>query len=145
MRPNQIANCSGIERSRPRPVRIWAICSVLAASPASTAAGSPGVRRSIRNTRTATISSTGRVASSRRARKPPTSVSLPPSGRSGAVLLQVPVDVDVGDEEAGDVLARRHRLVVFAERRVGRDLEGAGMDLVGELLLGRLVGGAHEL
>jgi hypothetical protein len=68
MRPNQMPNCSGIERSRPRPVRICAICSVLAASPASIAAGSPGVSRSIRNTSTATISSTGIVDSSRRNR-----------------------------------------------------------------------------
>ena len=46
-----------------------AICSVFAASPARIAAGSPGVRRSIRNTSTATISRTGIVATSRRAMK----------------------------------------------------------------------------
>ena len=32
------------------------------------------------------------------------------AARSCSVLLQVPVDVAVGDEEAADVLARRHRL-----------------------------------
>ena len=58
-----------------------AICSVLAASPASTAAGSPGVSRSIRNTSTATISSTGRVASSRRSEEAAHRVGLEPSRR----------------------------------------------------------------
>ena len=67
--PAQMPNCTGIERSRPRLARIAAICSLLAASPARIAAGSPGVRRSIRNTSTATTSSTGIVASSRRAMK----------------------------------------------------------------------------
>ena len=45
-----------------------AICSVVAASPARIAAGSPGVSRSMRNTSTATTSSTGMVAATRRAR-----------------------------------------------------------------------------
>ena len=148
MWPIQMANCSGIDRSSPRLARICAICSVVAASPASTAAGSPGVRRSIRNTSTATISSTGSVASSRRGEKVQHRLG---AGRAAAgadqapVLLQVPVDVAVGDEEAADVLARRHRLVVLAERRMGADLERARVDLVGQLLLRRLVGGAHEL
>jgi hypothetical protein len=55
-----------IGSSSPRRLRIWAICSVVALSPAMMAAGSDGVRRSIRNTSTATISITGMVASSLR-------------------------------------------------------------------------------
>src|SRR4029079_12187707 len=69
-----------------------------------------------------------------------------PRSPSGAtVLLQVPVDIPVADEEPADVLACRHRLGALAERRMRRDLERAGVDLVGKLLLRRLVGGAHEL
>jgi hypothetical protein len=41
----------------------------VAASPAMIAAGSPGVRRSSRKTKTATTSRTGTVAASRRAMK----------------------------------------------------------------------------
>src|SRR5512147_3351931 len=128
-------NCTGIERSSPRLERIWAICSVLAASPARIAAGSPGVSRSMRKTSTATTSSTGIVDSRRRRMKvyisergaatrrlrPP---SDPPGERAplGApdhvgirlVLLYVPVDVPRSDHPAGDVLARGERVDVFA-------------------------------
>jgi hypothetical protein len=64
--PNQMKNCVKIGWSRPRLLRIAATCSEFALSPAITAAGSPGVSRSIRNTNTATISITGKVASRRR-------------------------------------------------------------------------------
>ena len=60
--PSQMKNCVTIGPSSPSRVRIAAICSALALSPAMIAAGSPGVSRSIRNTSTATISITGTVA-----------------------------------------------------------------------------------
>src|SRR5258706_8189822 len=138
MWPSQMPNCTRIGRSRPSSARMRAIWSVLAASPARIAAGSPGARRSMRNTSTATISSTGRVASSLRAIK-----EIKPKKKS--VLLQVPVEVAGLVEEAGDVLARGERRIEFAERHVGADLERARLDLLGELLLLRLVGLAHEL
>ena len=66
MLANQMKNWVKIGSSRPSRLRIAATCSALALSPAMIAAGSPGVRRSIRNTSTATISITGAVASRRR-------------------------------------------------------------------------------
>jgi hypothetical protein len=63
---SQMKNCVTIGSSRPSRLRISAICSALALSPAMIAAGSPGVSRSIRNTKSATISITGRVAARRR-------------------------------------------------------------------------------
>src|SRR5258706_5312456 len=138
MWPSQMPNCARIGRSRPSSVRMRAIWSVLAASPARIAAGSPGARRSKRNTSTATISRTGTVARILRATKENKLAAE-------SVLLQVPVDVAVGDEEAADVLACRHRLRVLAQRHVRADFEGARLHRVGELLFCRLVGGAHEL
>ena len=64
--PSQMKNCVTIGSSSPSRLRMAAICSALALSPAMMAAGSPGVRRSIRNTNTATISITGAVAIKRR-------------------------------------------------------------------------------
>src|SRR5262249_39652171 len=134
--------CCGTDRSRPKVVRIRAICSVDAASPPSTAAGSPGVRRSIRNTRTETTSRTGTVASRRR----PRNWHMSGWRRGGlSVLLQVPVDVAVGDEKARDVLRGCHRLVELTERHVRADLKRARVQLVRQLLLRHLVGGPHEL
>src|SRR5262245_4148469 len=148
-------NCTAIGLSSPRFSRMRAICSVFAASPARIAAGSPGVRRSIRKTSTATISRTGIVASRRRARKVYTGPQketapefTPEPSRcysSRSVLLQVPVDVAVGDEPAGDVLAPDGHVHEFAERRMRADLERARLDRLGELLLLRLVRLAHEL
>ena len=48
-------------------LRISASLSLVASSPAMMAAGSPGVRRRIANTTTATMAMTGSVASNRRA------------------------------------------------------------------------------
>ena len=66
--PDQMKNCSTMGRSRPSWLRICATCSVVALSPAMIAAGSEGVRRSIRKMKTATTSITGIVPSSRRNR-----------------------------------------------------------------------------
>ncbi|MBA7482925.1 hypothetical protein ES707_18429 [subsurface metagenome] len=66
--PDQMTNCSIIGRSRPSWPRILATCSALALSPAMIAAGSDGVRRSIRKMKTATTSITGIAPSSRRNR-----------------------------------------------------------------------------
>ncbi len=63
---DQMKNCSIIGRSRPSWLRICATCSVVALSPAMTAAGSDGVSRSIRKMKTATTSITGTVPSNRR-------------------------------------------------------------------------------
>ena len=62
----QMTNCVRIGWSSPRRLRISATCSALALSPAMMAAGSEGVRRSIRNTRIATMTITGMVAASLR-------------------------------------------------------------------------------
>src|SRR6185369_16625641 len=94
------------------------------------AAGSPGARRNKRNTRTATISSTGRVASSLRAIK-----EIKLNGKSVLVLLQVPVEVAGLVKQAADVLARGQRGVEFPQRHVRPDFEGARLDFLGELLL----------
>jgi len=47
--------------------------------------------------------------------------------------------------EARDAAPRGERVGVLAERSVGRDLEGARLDLLGERLLLRVVGLAREL
>src|SRR5262245_10480663 len=146
------------------------ICSALAASPARIAAGSPGVRRSIRNTRTATTSSTGSVAARRRKIKAVIGVGKERRPRCGErrgrrdlrlalVLLDVPVDVARTDHEARDVLPRGERVRVLAERGVRRNVERPRLNrlrerfllrvvrLAGELvaqLLDRLVGGPAE-
>ena len=61
-------NCVKIEPDRPSFSRISAMSALVAASPAMTAAGSPGVSRSIRKMSTATISTTGMVERMRRPR-----------------------------------------------------------------------------
>ena len=61
-------NCEKIEPDRPSFSRISATSAVVAASPAMIVAGSPGVSRSIMKMRTATISTTGIVDSTRRPR-----------------------------------------------------------------------------
>ncbi|MNV69252.1 hypothetical protein D3C71_1621560 [compost metagenome] len=64
--PTQMKNCSSNGRSSPRLTRMRSMSATDACSPAITAAGSPGVRRSNRNTNTATMTTTGTVASRRR-------------------------------------------------------------------------------
>src|SRR6185369_1342820 len=110
MFPNQMKNWVKIGWSRPRLLRIAATCSEFALSPAITAAGSPGVRRSIRNTNTATISITGRVASRRRRMYP--SIAL--------FHLDVPQRERRRSKQTAHVLAERLRLHVLAERKVRR-------------------------
>ena len=83
--PIQITNCSRIGRLSPSLSRISAIWPAVALSPAMIAAGSPGVSRSIRNTKIATIASTGTVASRRRATK--ASMSGGPLPRNSSLLL----------------------------------------------------------
>src|ERR1700679_4212327 len=61
-------NCAAIGRSRPSSDRIWAMSASEAELPAITAAGSPGLNRSIRNTSTATMTTTGTTAATRRQR-----------------------------------------------------------------------------
>jgi len=62
----QTTNCSTNGRSRPSFMRTASIASVVASSPAMIAAGSPGARRSRKNTNSATTAITGRVANRRR-------------------------------------------------------------------------------
>ena len=65
MLPIQTKNCVTIGWSRPSFARMSATSCDVAAAPAMIAAGSPGVRRSIAKTKTATIAMTGIVASRR--------------------------------------------------------------------------------
>src|SRR4029079_2778487 len=70
----------------------------------------------------------------------------PSRGRRRRILLlaDVPVEVARADHAPLDALAHRGRGDVLAERRVRPDLECAGLDLVGELLLRRFIGIPHE-
>src|SRR5476651_1640846 len=129
-------NCTGMGRSSPRPARISATWSGLAASPAMIAAGSPGVSRSIRNTNTATISRTGMVAATRLARK---------VNNEHLLFLDVPVEVARSGHEAGDAFPYRGRIDVFPQRGVGADLESTHLDRFGQALFPGLIGGAREL
>ena len=67
MRPTQMKNWLTIGWSSPRFSLIWAMSASVAESPPMTAAGSPGVSLSIRNTMSATIIRTGITAAIRRA------------------------------------------------------------------------------
>ena len=67
--PIQIANCVQMGSSRPSLLWMSAIWSEVALSPAMTAAGSPGVNRSMRKTKIATTARTGMMAMRRRAIK----------------------------------------------------------------------------
>ncbi|BDC26451.1 hypothetical protein NB2BOR_A07420 [Bordetella parapertussis] len=62
----QVRNCTVSGSVRPSDLRMFSIWAGVAESPAMMAAASPGVRRSSRNTNTATITTTGIVASTRR-------------------------------------------------------------------------------
>ena len=62
----QRKNCTGSGSSSPSCLRMPAICSAVALSPAMIAAGSPGERCSSRNTNTATMPITSTVEASRR-------------------------------------------------------------------------------
>ena len=64
--PTQMPNCASSGLSRPRFWRIFSTSSVVALSPAITAAGSPGDRCISRNTTTATTAMTGITAAMRR-------------------------------------------------------------------------------
>src|SRR5262247_3627409 len=132
------------------------ICSALAASPARIAAGSPGVRRNIRNTKTATTSSTGSVAARRRTMKAVIGVGKKKRPRCGErrgrrdsrlalVLLDVPVDVARTDHEARDVLPRGERVRVLTQRGVRRDLERPCLNRLCQRFLFRIVRLAGEL
>src|ERR1035437_6543387 len=134
--PNQMPNCTARGRSSPRPARICATCSGLAASPAMITAGSPGVSRSIRNTSTATISRTGMVAARRLARK---------VNNERLLFLDVPVEVARPGHEAGDAFPNRGRIDVLPERGMGADLESARLDRFGHALFLGLIGGARKL
>lgn len=59
-------NCLMTGWSRPIVWRIWTMRSGVAPSPAMMMAGSPGLKRNIAKTTTATITRTGMVARSRR-------------------------------------------------------------------------------
>src|SRR5688572_4562328 len=102
----------------------------------------------MRNTSTATINSTGTVASNRLRMNP--SIKKAPYGALwiallNLVLLDVPVNVASADHPSGDVLARGERVYVLAERRVRADLERAHLDRLGQRLLLAVVGLACEL
>ena len=62
MLPIHTKNCARSGRSRPSRARIASTSCVVAAAPAMIDAGSPGVKRSIANTKIATIAITGIVA-----------------------------------------------------------------------------------
>ena len=139
-------NCVRIGWSSPSWVRICSICSAFALSPAMTAAGSPGVRRSIRNTNSATISITGTVASeaaqdeaehavippqARRARtgaavsrlhRPP-SAALALAAELADTFSHVPEERHRRGEHAVDVLAVADRLKNWPRLDGGADLE----------------------
>src|ERR1700712_1684759 len=131
-------NCTSSGRAKPSCSRMRAMSSLVALLPAITAAGSPGVSRRITKTITATTTSTGTTAIRRWARKRST-VGEP------SVLLDVPVDLRATRHEPGDVVAQRGRVVVLAERHVGRGLESAQLQLLGELLLLGVGRGLREL
>src|SRR5262245_44802588 len=137
--PTQIANCSMIGSFSPSRSRISAICAAVALSPAMIAAGSPGVRRSIRNTKIATIASTGTVARIRRATKASMRATGRPPPQALLALADVPEERRGALQKALDVVAVRDRLIPLAEIGVRADLERARLDLVRELgLLGRI-------
>ena len=63
--PIHVPNCTSSGSFSPRLSRMRSSCAGVAASPARIAAGSPGVSRSKRNTKIATITITGIVANMR--------------------------------------------------------------------------------
>src|ERR1051326_2928822 len=142
-RPAQMKNCWKIGFSSPSLPRISATCSTVAVSPAITAAGSPGVRRSIRNTTTATVASTGTADSSRWAMK--VSIGLTAARTSPLVLAHAPEQRRRrGDPAAEPVLAVGERLVPLPDPHVGADFERPQLDLLGDLLLLGRVGLMRE-
>src|SRR5262245_30619300 len=142
MLPIQMANCVQIGSLRPSFSRMSLIWSEVALSPAITAAGSPGVSRSMRKTRTATTVSTGMMATRRRAMK--SSIYFPRSplwprpargrGPKTLFLLDVPHNRYRRLEPAGDVGAGGPRAVPLADPAVLGRLQGAVLHRLGELL-----------
>src|SRR6185503_18219774 len=163
--PIQMPNCCQIGRLRPSFSRISAIWSEVALSPAMTAAGSPGVSRSMRKTKTATTESTGTMAIRRRAMKSSIDLSVqwlaaafpsrPRFGRGRALvrvlrLFDVPHHSNRRLEPALDVGARGARPIPLAEPAILGGLDGARLDGDGQrLALGRVgflgIGVAHLL
>ena len=104
--------------SRPSFARMSAIWSEVALSPAITAAGSPGVSRSMRKTNTATTARTGMMATRRRAMKSSIPPQLSPRASGGpldAVPPPPPSDWDVArTTDGGAELSRpRHFFSMF--------------------------------
>src|SRR5262245_5741692 len=120
--------------SRPRLRRMRSISSVVAWSPAITAAGSPGPTRIMMKTMTATTIMTMAVEPSLRRMK--LSMRLGAPGVRGAkppvrsLLLDVPVDRHASLHHALDVRAEGDRLHVLAQVHIGHRDEGAGLDLI---------------
>ena len=130
--------------SRPSLARMSAIWSEVALSPAITAAGSPGVSRSMRKTNTATTARTGMMATRRRAMKssigslsgqPMRGLPLPAAsvrrgrrrGRPRAsLLLDVPHHRHRRLQPAADVGAHGARSVPLADPAVLRGLDARG-------------------
>ena len=122
--PSQITNCWRMGWLKPSRSRISAICAPLALSPAMIAAGSPGVSRSIRNTKIATMPSTGMVASRRRTTKASIVLVLVADPASATRLLglaDVPEERRRALQQARNVVAVRDRLVPLADVGVGAD------------------------
>src|SRR3954469_23353818 len=116
--------------SRPRFWRMRAMSSLVAASPARIAAGSPGVRYSRRKTTKATTAMTTMVANRRRT----TYANTVPVGLAGLLLFHVPQQVDRGDDEPADVGAVRGRQDELAGRDDRHEFEGPFLHSLGRRL-----------
>ena len=136
------ANCSKIGRSRPSLLRTAAICCAVASSPAMIAAGSPGARRSRKNTNTATTTMTGMVASSRRrCRRSWLSHLARGRCRTSARPYFLPMFQNTDQARCsarcrrGGRRDRRSAAIPLAERDVDHLLDGARLQVARDLLL----------
>src|SRR5687768_15739910 len=108
--------------SRPSPARMRLMSSVVAASPAMTAAGSPGVRYSREKTTNATTVITTRVAKSLRI----TYASI--DSLRGLFLVDVPEERDGRDDDARNIRAIGRRQDELPRRNERHELERALLD-----------------
>src|SRR5947209_16779373 len=135
-RPIQSTNWMTIGWSRPRRVRIAAICSGLATSPARIAAGSPGARRKRRNTIVATTPMTGIVARMRPVRKRP---MRRPMRLLPLHLFDIPEHRRRSAQYAFHIASCRDRARILARWKIGAELIGALLHVRGDALLFRRI------